>query len=557
MRAILPTIVTLAILCAACSDSSSDPTSPNENGDMQREAVASVVGGVTYPLVALTPTLRSLKPNDSTLLQTKLTNEGGGSWTGQFITWKSSDTTILRVRTTGTGSKAGSVAHVKALRAGTATLSATTLSKTVGTTAIAVSTTTLAAAPMTTGGVSAVWSDKFVSSVGVATHFSYWDLTPYGANVAQTVAAVKSAGFRFIRDGLIVLPDAGWNNRYWGVLRSVTQQGIKLVLTTRPGSGVGAPYTNQSNLDSAVNRVGVSNILAFEGPNEVDLNNSLWGGLSAYGANARAYQNAMYRHAKQIAPSVPVLGLTTISARGSVPVGDISGAMDFANMHPYPGGLMPLAHVASMESALSVLNGSGKGWWVTETGYHSAPFATQQLYQPGVSEVAEGKYVPRLYLDYFKAGISHTAAYELIDERSSTSNAEMNYGLLHNNGTPKPAYNALKNLLGLLSDPGSSFTPASLAYSVSNAPATVRQMLLQKRDGRFYLVLWNDVSVYDVGAKHDISNAAANVTVTFGTQPRSINRYQPYLGSAPTYVTSAKSITVAVPDHPVVLEITR
>jgi hypothetical protein len=70
-------------------------------------------------------------------------------------------------------------------------------------------------------------------------------------------------------------------------------------------------------------------------------------------------------------------------------------------------------------------------------------------------------------------------------------------------------------------------------------------------------VLWNDVSVYDVSAKHDISNAAANVTVTFGTQPRSINRYQPYLGSAPTYVTSAKSITVAVPDHPVVLEITR
>ena len=386
-------------------------------------------------------------------------------------------------------------------------------------------------------GVAPVWSDKFVSSVGVATHFNYWDLLPYGNNVNSTIAAIKAGGFRFIRDGLSVDVNAGSNNRYWGVMKQLTSQGIKLVLVTQPAylgnnQWVKAPYTNQSNLDTAVNRIGAAGILAFEGPNEVDNNNGSWGGIPAYGANTRAYMSAMYRHAKQIAPSISVIGLTTTSSYGSSFIGDISGSMDAGTLHPYPNGTLPASALLSTESNSGVLNAAHKPWWVTETGYYTAPHATTGVYQPGVSEAAQGKYVPRLYLDYFNAGIVHTSVYEIIDEHVSQADAEANYGLLRNDGSPKPAYTAMKNMLNLLADPGAAFTPSTpLDYSLTGATNTIRQALFQKRDGRFYLVLWNDVQVYNTSSKSDVSNSNVPVVVNFTTAPRSISKYQPMVGA--------------------------
>jgi hypothetical protein len=650
MRAILP-IATLAILCAACSDTTSSPTS-----DTNREAVASIVGVVTYPLVSITPAITALKLNDSATVQAKLTN-ATSTWYGQQMTWTSSDPTIVKIRVTGTGTTAGSVAHLYGLKTGTVKITATTLSKTSGSVAITVSTTAAATGdtvvakvsvtpnpvtiasgktyqlagkaynstgsvittakltwrstntailkvstsglvsgvakgtanieaaatngkmawstitdsggvatttlppPVTASAAKVAWSDKFVSSVGVATHFNYWDLLPYGTNVNSTIASIKNGGFRFVRDGLSVDVNSGSNDRYWGVMKQLTQQGIKLVLVTQPvylgnNTWVKYPYTNQSNLDTAVTRVGAAGILAFEGPNEVDNNNASWGGIPAYGTNTKAYQAAMYQHAKQIAPSVNVIGLTVTSAYGASYIGDISSYMDAGTIHPYPSGGVPTAYLTATETASSVLNGAHKPWWVTETGYYTSTTATSNVYQPGVSETAQAKYAARLYLDYFNAGIIHTSVYEIADERSDKSNAEMNYGLLHNDGTPKPAYTALKNMLTLLADPGSAFTPVALSYSLTGATSTVRQALFQKRDGRYYLVLWNDVSVFNTSGKTDISNAAVNIAVTLAALPRAVTRYQPVSSATGTTVTPSKILAVSVPDSPVILEIT-
>ena len=141
-----------------------------------------------------------------------------------------------------------------------------------------------------------------------------------------------------------------------------------------------------------------------------------WGGKAVYGANARAYQHAMYTRAKQIAPSIAVLGLTTTTAAGARAVGDLSFVMDAGTLHPYPDGDVPTAYLAPIQTALAPLNAAKKPWWVTETGYHTAPNATQNLYQPGVSDAAQAKYIARIYLDYFAAGIPYTSVYELIDE---------------------------------------------------------------------------------------------------------------------------------------------
>ena len=657
MRVILPSLATLVVLCAACSDSS---TSTPLSNDVNREAVASVVGGVTYPLVVITPAIPSLKPKDSATAQAKLT-DANGSWKGKYMTWKSSDTTVLKIKVTAVGNPAGSTAHFYALKAGTVSVTATTQSNTIAKQAVTVSGSAIAssdtivakvsvspnpikvasgkpfqlsgvaynasgtviptaklawrstnaaivtvsstgmvsgiakgtanveaaaangkmawsgvtdtggvAAKPPTGtptppgtGVPAVWSDKFVSSIGIGTHFSYWDLLPYGNNLNSTLSSLKGAGFRWIRDGLFQDTNVGSNDRFYGVMNQVKAAGIKMVLVTQPAylgnnQFVKAPYTNQQNLDTAVKRLGASAILAFEGPNEVDNNSYNWGGVPAFGANAKAYQAQMYQHAKQIAPGVTVIGLTTTSAGGASYVGDISSYMDAGTLHPYPSAQVPTADLQGMESRLAPLNAAHKGWWVTETGYYTAPNATQNVYQPGVTEAAQAKYAPRLYLDYFNAGISHTSIYELIDEHSSQSDAEANYGILRNDGSQKPAYASIKNLISLLSDPGAAFTPtATLGYTLAGTTGTIRQALFQKRDGRFYLVLWNDVTVFNTSAKRDVVNAAVNVVVSFATQPRTITRYQPASSASGASVVSAKTITVAVPDSPVILEITQ
>jgi len=510
--------------------------------------------------VAISPASGSVQEGKTLQLTATLSDVAGNTVTGRTITWTSSATSVATVTSSGL---------VSGIVAGSANITATADGKSKSA-AITVTAATVVAPPPAppppppppppTGGVQAVWSDNFVNSVGVATHFTYWDLLPYGNNLNSTLASIQNGGFRFIRDGLSVDTDAGSNNRYWGTLKQITQMGIKLVLVTQPvylgnQTWVQAPYANQSNLDTAVSRIGAAGILAFEGPNEVDNNNNFWGGIPAYGANTKAYMAAMYAHSKAIAPSITVIGLTTTSAYGSSFIGDISSYMDAGTLHPYPGGQLPTSALASTISNSSVLNAAHKPWWVTETGYYTSPNATVAVYQPGVSEAAQGKYAGRIYLDYFRAGISHTSVYEIADEHVDLNNAEANYGLLHNDGTPKPAYTALKNLLGLLADPGGTYSAGSLAYTLTGATSTIRQSLFQKRDGRFYLVLWNDVLTYNTSSKTNITNPTVPVTVTLDA-PHSISVYQPYTqAAAMSAASSASSITVNVPDHPLVIEI--
>lgn len=437
------------------------------------------------------------------------------------------------------------------------------------------------AAPPT--AVRAIWSDRFVGSVGIGTHFSYTDLLPYGHDREKTVASLIATGARFVRDGLTVSVTGDPNDPYWNTMGELTHAGMKLVLVTYPthlrgGTTDGPPYNDQRPLDTAVTRVGASNILAFEGPNEVDNNNEGWGGKEVYGPNARAYQHAMYTHAKQIAPSISVLGLTTTTAVGARTVGDLSFVMDAGTLHPYPDGDIPTAFLARTQTALAPLDAAKKPWWVTETGYHTAPNATENLYQPGVSDAAQSKYIARIYLDYFAAGIPYTSVYELIDEHDDRTNAESNYGIMYNDGSPKPAYGVLKNFLALLTDRGAAFEPGSLSYSLGGTTSTVRQALFEKRDGRFYLVLWNDVPVYDPKSTggwrgrarrlwervagpdsgvHDLTNPPVPVTVALAHAARTITIYAPLRGAPPMSVTNgASSIVVPVPDNPVVVEIT-
>ena len=92
----------------------------------------------------------------------------------------------------------------------------------------------------------------------------------------------------------------------------------------------------------------------------------------------------------------------------------------------------------------------------TESGYHTA--LSWDGSHPAVTESAQARYIPRLSLEFYEAGLPRTYMYELIDQGTSLTHREDHFGLLRNDGTEKPAFRALASMIAILKDPGSTFT---------------------------------------------------------------------------------------------------
>lgn len=99
------------------------------------------------------------------------------------------------------------------------------------------------------------------------------------------------------------------------------------------------------------------------------------------------------------------------------------------------------------------------------------------------------------------AGIRRTYLYELIDLPPRRSAGESSFGLLRSDFSPKPAYSALMNLLHLLADPGPSFAGEELDFKLGGELSNVHHLLLEKRNGVFYLALWVEEAGYDSASK--------------------------------------------------------
>jgi hypothetical protein len=234
-------------------------------------------------------------------------------------------------------------------------------------------------------------------------------------------------------------------------------------------------------------------------------------------------------------------------------VGDLSAFMDYGALHPYPGGQRPLANLGTHETWVQEITGT-RPFVATESGYHTATGWTGG--HPAVSEEAMGRYVPRLFLDHFNAGITRTFLYEFIDEGTSLTDREQAFGLLRADGSPKPAFTVLKNLIALLADPGPAVTGGNLSFDLTGDTTAVRRLLLQKRSGRFYLVLWHDAVSYSLTTQTTAPATARQVTLRLA-RPAQIRSFSTQSATTPLnqwFGTSTVSFTV--PDSPLVLELT-
>ena len=148
-----------------------------------------------------------------------------------------------------------------------------------------------------------------------------------------------------------------------------------------------------------------------------------------------------------------------------------------------------------------------------------------------------------LYLDQFKRGWKHTAVYLLrdrVDERGNQT-----FGFYRPDYTPRLAATYLHNLTTILADNSSIPTPGDLSYSIPNQPETVHELLLQKSDGKFELVVWNERL-----------SGSDSVTVNLGATFSSVIIYDPTAGTSPIQsLNNVSSVKLTLSNHPVIIEI--
>ncbi len=336
-------------------------------------------------------------------------------------------------------------------------------------------------------GETAQSADAFVDGVGVNVHLHYTD-TLY-ENFAEVEKALKDLGVRHIRDGLV---DTTWRP-YYDRLNELGRLGIKSTLLTSPGE-------SENVLANYPRRVPDS-FEAYEAPNEYD-----HGHGPDWAAALNSFMARLYGAVKSdpVASRFPIVGPSLTRADSFPKVAESARFFDYANLHNYFGGRNPGTPgwggngYGSITWNLNLARGAwpGKPIIATETGY-----VNDLSNRQGIPEDVSGKYLPRLLLEQWMHGIQRTYLYELLDLGNKEKFSDNSFGLVHSDFTPKPGYLAIQSLLRLLSDPGPAFKLDRLDFSLSGDLANVDHLLLQKRNGTFYLALWVEQADYDVNAK--------------------------------------------------------
>ena len=348
-------------------------------------------------------------------------------------------------------------------------------------------------------GENAVGADAFVGSVGVNVHLHYTD-TSYG-NFAAVEKAVKDLKVRHIRDGLT---DTAWTP-YYERLNELGRAGVKAIL-------IASPKENGALLADYPTRVADS-FEGYEAPNEYDQSGDKDWARTINDFMARLYEGV---RSDPKTAKFRIVGPSLTQAESFAKVAGTARFFDFANLHNYLGGRNPGTSgwgangYGSYEWNLNLARSAwgGKPTFTTETGYFNDVSKAD-----GVPEVVAGKYLPRLLFLQWMHGIRRTYVYELVDLGGTHTGGDGTFGLLHADFTPKPAYTSVRSVMRLLADPGPAFSAGSLEYSLSGDLKDVEHLLLQKRNGTFFLAIWIEELGYDVNRRVELPVAGRRIVL--------------------------------------------
>ncbi|HEV3006269.1 MAG TPA: hypothetical protein VGX78_17500 [Pirellulales bacterium] len=422
-----------------------------------------------------------------------------------------------------------------------------------------------------TEAVSAVAATEFLNSIGVVSTFP-----DRGQPLTKTIEMVKYAGFRWVRGGIEGLTTQGPTTVQtylelheqtgvcfsWGLVSGGTDL-TKLIETARPLAAADA-------------------LLAFEGNNEpnnwgVTYQGEQGGGRAPSWLAVAKLQRDMYHAVKSdaVLKKYPVWSISEGGAQVdnvglqflAIPAG--AGALmpdgtryaDYANVHNYiyhpnSAGLADNKTWNAAEPTLAckvdgLYGNYGRTWAKHFRGYSETELLTlpRVTTETGctvdgpITEEVQALNLLSMYLDQFKRGWSHTAVYLLRDRTDEDGN--QSFGFFKPDYAPRKAAVYLHNLTTILADQGSLAVPGRLDYSVTPQPATVHEMLLQKSDGTFELVVWNERL-----------KGADDVTVNLKGKIAAVKVYDPTIGTEPIRTHGAvESLTLTLSDHPLVISI--
>ena len=393
-------------------------------------------------------------------------------------------------------------------------------------------------------------SDDFVDSIGVNTHL-YYDSSVYYQKYSSLIKPkLLELGVRHIRDGGVRNL-----NGYMDRLRELEKSGIRSTLICDMRD-----ITPQAVV-SLIKELGTNVVENIQGPTEYNLS-----GDGNWVNNLRNYQQQLYQSVKadSVTKNVQIYGPVLSGESGYAAIGDLSAYVDYGTMNNYYSGRNPgiwgwgSDNYGSLDWNVRMAKKASPSKQIvtTETGYHSV-VGTGDGHK-GVPEDVSAKYLPRLFLEHFNYGIPRTFVYEFIDVYYDPNSLYNNFGLLRNDGSERPAFGAIKNLIGLLKDPGTNFTPSSLDYSLGGDTNNIHHTLLQKQDGRFYLILWQEVSSFEVDKKQAINVYSQKVTLTLNTPVSKATIYVPNDSSKSIWQqTYPKQLDIDVSDRPAVVELTK
>jgi hypothetical protein len=337
----------------------------------------------------------------------------------------------------------------------------------------------------------------FLESVGVNTHLSY-SHTPW-ENVERYGQLFADLGVKHIREGIDTTPTPP-SAKTWRLMR------LRILRAFTPDlkvSGVTTPQTIPANLEYALRLMG--GVEYLEGWNEPP-------GTSP----SVSAQTALFSAVRAQNLPVKVLGPSYVGSAGKA-VGDISGLVDYGNIHPYTWWATPeIKGGLSAFSDPARTNFGNKPLVATEAGYNSA---MRNTHIPATPEDVVARYIPRLLLFYWMSGIKRTYLYELVRTHPVLdTDPESAFGLIRQDYSVTPAYTALKSMMNLFKG-GSVAMPKALVVTLQSNDAVrgdVYVCVFQRFQNEYLLSVWLGETGWDVKAQQRIEVEPKSVELHFG-----------------------------------------
>ena len=413
-------------------------------------------------------------------------------------------------------------------------------------------------------------ANEFLNSIGVNSA-----IFRRGETLAQTIECIKYLGARWIRTDENMNTDEKVRN----IKELYEQTGVQI--STSLGSG----GNDIAGLVAGSKRIAeLGALLAIEGNNEPNNWGITYQGQKGGQNNSwipvARLQRDMYKAIKAdpVLKKYPVWTTTETGAQTDnvglqyikVPQNDTNVVEEFrgivfadaANCHNYftHPGWKPLQNnqtwLASDPSSNAkgdhLFGNYGKTWAKKYDGYtneqlKNIPRVTTETgttIDQTLTEEMQARLYLSCYLAQYAQGWSHTAMYILRDRSDEEGN--QSFGFYDKFYNPRKAAHYLHNLTAILNDDKTISKPGYLSYAIPNQPVTVHDLLLQKNDKTFMLVIWGEL----------YAGGSENIVVKLGKKYKRINIYDPTSGTKSIKILqSTDSVALTMTNHPYILEL--